>query len=114
SAAFISLAPELTGAPRFTGSDHSELAEDIATILGAAGRDSVWHPITPAVTKSAAILPIDRMDMRPPRYAIMAAAGGTRSASTPSLCAARRGSSVPPGAAPGPARPPGRPPPPRP
>src|SRR5207244_2974960 len=40
SAAFISLAAELIGAPRFTGSDHSELEKDMASSLGAAGWDS--------------------------------------------------------------------------
>src|SRR6266576_3813483 len=38
NAAFISLADELMGAPRFTGSDHSELAKDMASILDT--RDS--------------------------------------------------------------------------
>src|SRR6266550_3095668 len=40
SAAFISLAAELIGAPRFTGSDHSELEKDMASSLGAASWDS--------------------------------------------------------------------------
>src|SRR6267143_1123875 len=33
-AGFISFADELMGAPRFTGSDHSELAKDMAAMLG--------------------------------------------------------------------------------
>jgi hypothetical protein len=40
NAAFISFADELTGAPRFTGSDHSELANDIAWIPGTVVLDS--------------------------------------------------------------------------
>src|SRR5437879_11622740 len=44
---------ELTGAPRFTGSDHSELAKDMACSLGAAGPDSEAHATSNATESSA-------------------------------------------------------------
>src|SRR6266550_1424611 len=43
SVAFCSLEDELTTGPRFTGSDHSEPANDMASSLGAAGWDCHSH-----------------------------------------------------------------------
>src|SRR6266700_2410839 len=44
---------ELTGAPTFAGSDHSELAKDMAWSLGAAGPDSEAHATSNATDSSA-------------------------------------------------------------
>src|SRR6266513_3009859 len=44
---------ELTGARRGTGSDHSELAKDMACSLGAAGPDSEAHATSNATDSSA-------------------------------------------------------------
>src|SRR6266550_4034009 len=44
---------ELTGAGRGTGSDHSELAKDMACSLGAAGPDSEAHATSNATDSSA-------------------------------------------------------------
>src|SRR2546422_6675501 len=46
--AFASTALELTTGPRFTGSDHAELAKDMAWSLGAAGLGSVAQATTRA------------------------------------------------------------------
>src|SRR5438309_6098629 len=47
---------ELTGAPRFTGSDHSEFAKDMAWSLGAAGPDSEAHATGNATDSSASAM----------------------------------------------------------
>src|SRR6266699_5425997 len=44
---------ELTGAPRGTGSDHSDVAKDMASSLGPAGPDSEAHATSNATDSSA-------------------------------------------------------------
>src|SRR6266568_5776868 len=44
---------ELIGTPRFTGSDHSAWAKDMASSLGAAGPDSEAHATSNATDSSA-------------------------------------------------------------
>src|SRR2546422_6961267 len=50
----MSPAAEFTGAPRFIGSDHSELAKDMAWSLGAAGLGSVAHATSSAMVTGVA------------------------------------------------------------
>src|SRR5437016_14683235 len=50
--AFASRALELTTGPRFTGSDHSELAKDMAWSLVATGSDPDWHATSSATERS--------------------------------------------------------------
>src|SRR6266702_6700517 len=69
----MSPAAELTGAPRFTGSDHLELAKDMAWSLGAAGLGSVAHATSSArvtgVASSATDAPLMGLLLMPARRA---------------------------------------------
>src|SRR5438132_1842582 len=64
SVAFCSPAAELTTGPRFTGSDHSELAKDMAWSLGAAGSVVGSHASSMRETSDPRIA-ADALFMRP-------------------------------------------------
>ena len=64
--AFCSLEDELTTGPRFTGSDHSELAKDVAWTLTATGSDSTRQATSRTNGTSKAALQIAAVVMRPP------------------------------------------------
>src|SRR5438876_313501 len=67
SAAFASLALELTIGPRFTGSDHSEVAKRLAWMPSMCGSESVVQATNNALVASAASPAGYLVVMEPPR-----------------------------------------------